>query len=252
MQMLKEKIFFVAITYIFLLAMLAISYVWFFPKTIAGELFFGGYAPLYNIKLAKFSYEQSLRFDAVNGIPPPYAHYQLSRIAFIQGDLRTALNEIDIELEVYPAHMHANYVKGLTLAYMRRDQEAIDAFAKFIVYKPLSWAARNDKAWLHFRLGDIDEALDTIIPAVVPYPENPWVLNTYGVMLMNKGEYAEAQKQLSRGLLVVNQMTEKEWGESYPGNSPQIWERGLDVFRKSLAENLVLTNQHLSTQGGGH
>lgn len=158
---------------------------------------------------------------------------------FIQGDLNRSLEEAHRELEYYPDHVHTNYILGLTLGYMfNREHEAIEAFARFIEYKPDSWAARNDKAWLHFRIGEIKEGLDTIELAVKLYPDNPWVLNTYGTLLMNAGLYEPAYAHLKHGLDIANSMTEAEWGKSYPGNSPTVYDEGLAGMRASFVSNL--------------
>ncbi|MEZ4195484.1 MAG: tetratricopeptide repeat protein [Candidatus Paceibacterota bacterium] len=189
--------------------------------------------------MAHFFYQQAIYLDKKDGLPPPYVHYQLSRIAFIEGNLDVAMQEIYNELDIYPQNTHTYYIKGLTLGYMNREHEAIDAFSKFIEYKPESWAARNDKAWLQFRIGEIDEAMLTILPAVQNHPDNPWLLNTFGVLLMNQGHFTEAENALNRALELSMIMTEESWGRAYPGNSPQIYKQGLDAMRKTIKENLT-------------
>jgi tetratricopeptide (TPR) repeat protein len=208
------------------------------PKTRLGDAFFGDVQSLYNVGIAQLFYEGAVRFDREDGVAPPYAYYQLSRTYFIQGDFDTALAYAYKELEHHPSHLHTYYIIGLTLGYMDREEEAIEAFGKFIEYKPESWAARNDKAWLHFRIGDIDGGLDTIIPAAQAHPENPWVMNTFGVLLMNEGQYATAENALRQALLSAETMTEADWGMAYPGNAPEIYGTGLEAMRTSIRENL--------------
>ncbi|OGN16420.1 MAG: hypothetical protein A3B99_02840 [Candidatus Yanofskybacteria bacterium RIFCSPHIGHO2_02_FULL_44_12b] len=124
---------------------------------------------------------------------------------------------------------------------MNREREAIDAFAMFIEYKPESWAARNDRAWLQFRIGDIDGALETIEP-VVTITNNPWVQNTYGTLLMNKERYKEARTAFENAKLAVDWMTEASWGRAYPGNDPRIYATGLQAMKTSIANNLKLVD----------
>jgi tetratricopeptide (TPR) repeat protein len=214
------------------------GYIFFVPKDVVGEAFFGGVPTLYNVDIARFFYKQALIFDSVDGLPPPYTHYQLSRLHFIEGDLQEALDEIDREFQAYPDHTHTYYIKGLTLGYMNREKEAIDAFAKFIAYMPDSWAARNDKAWLHFRIGEIDEAMATILPAAQAHPDNPWVMNMFGVLLMNQGYYREAENAFTQALTIAEAMTKEDWGRAYPGNSPQIYGVGLEAMRASIKKNI--------------
>ena len=178
---------------------------------------------------------------AIIGKVPEYAFHQLSRTHFIQGELDTALALAYKEIELYPEHLHTYYIIGLTLGYMNREREAIDAFAMFIEYKPESWAARNDRAWLQFRIGDIDGALETIEP-VVTITNNPWVQNTYGTLLMNKERYKEARTAFENAKLAVDWMTEASWGRAYPGNDPRIYATGLQAMKTSIANNLKLVD----------
>lgn len=210
---------------------------------VVGNIFFGGLESLYSLDTAQFFFKRAAY--PLFGKSHPYAHYQLSRTYFIKGELHRSLQEAQKELTVYPEHVHTHYILGLTLAYMGREDGAIRAFSRFLDYKPESWAARNDKAWLHFRIGDIDGALATIIPAVQLHPNNPWVLNTLGVLLMNKNELVFAEDTLSRALQVANGLTEAEWGKAYPGNDPRIYGTGVAAMKFTLAQNLSMVREKM-------
>ncbi|MBP9866972.1 MAG: hypothetical protein KBC41_02740, partial [Candidatus Pacebacteria bacterium] len=114
-----------------------------------GNIFFGDVPKLYNVTLANFFFVNA-SYPAI-GKPVMYAHYQLSRTHFIAGDLKNALEEAEIELEIYPENTRTYYILGLTYGYLNLEEEAIDAFSKFIETHPYTWAGRNDKAWLQFR-----------------------------------------------------------------------------------------------------
>jgi tetratricopeptide (TPR) repeat protein len=202
-----------------------------------GDTFFGGVPRLYNHHVAAFFYEQAIRFDGEREVPPQYAHHQLSRTYFIGGDLYRAMNEIELELFFHPDSWHTYYIKGLTLGYLNREKEATFAFGKFIEHYPESWAARNDKAWLHFRLGEVEEALETITPVVASSTANPWVLNTYGILKMNVGDYSAARWALDRAATFAAEMTPENWGNAYPGNHPAIYDDGLIAMRQTIVEN---------------
>ena len=207
-----------------------------------GDLFFGYTPILYNVNLANFFFTQA----AYTPIKPTafFAHYQLARTYFIQGQLGAALFEINQELKLYPENKRSYYMLGLIYGYMDEEKKAIDAFGEFIEWKPESWAARNDKAWLEFRIGDIDAALETITP-VAHLTDNPWVQNTYGVLLMNKKKYKEAEQAFAYAKITVDKLTEKEWGEVYPGNDPRIYKEGLLATKTSIEGNLKLVKQKL-------
>jgi tetratricopeptide (TPR) repeat protein len=211
----------------------------FFPSSCQrlGNLFFGKVPALYNVTLAQFFFERAAY--PLFGTAEPYAHYQLSRTHFIQGNLDVAVSEIQKEIEVYPDHVRAYYILGLTYGYQNEEEKAIEAFSKFIEANPDSWAARNDKAWLQFRLGNITGALLTITP-VAQDTDNPWVQNTYGTLLLNKKRYAEAEEAFLNAKRVTDTMDENTWGQAYPGNDPRIYGTGLNAMKLSIANNLQL------------
>ena len=199
-----------------------------------GNIFFGGKDGLYNINLASFFYTHAAYPISNNTVE--YAHYQLGRTYFIQGRLQAARNEIYKELELFPENKRSYYMLGLIYGYMHEEKLAIEAFGKFIEWKPESWAARNDKAWLEFRIGDIDAGLETISP-VAHLVDNTWVQNTYGVLLMNKGRYTEAKTAFDNAKVAADKLTEEEWGKVYPGNDPRVYGMGLEAMRTNIQNN---------------
>jgi tetratricopeptide (TPR) repeat protein len=204
-----------------------------------GDYFFGGATSFYNVNLAQHFYAYAAYSPVAKA--PQYAHYQLSRTYFIQGRLQSALFEAQSELALYPDNVRTYYILGLTYGYMNREQEAVDAFSVFIRAYPHSWAARNDKAWLQFRLGDIEAALATI--ESVAQVQNPWVQNTYGTLLLNLERHAEAKQAFAVAYQQASLMTEAEWGGAYPGNDPRVYELGLQATKQSIKSNLELLNQ---------
>ena len=209
---------------------------------LIGNLFFSKRHQLYNIHLAQFFFTQA-SYPLI-GHEVEFAHYQLGRTYFIQGKNKTALNEIEKELEVFPENKRSYYMLGLIYGYLNREEKAIEAFEKFINWKPDTWAGRNDKAWLEFRVGKIDEALDTIEP-VTDLIDNPWVQNTYGVLLMNKKRYTEARQALLYAQKAANRLTPREWGATYPGNDPRIYATGLEAMRTTIEKNIDTVNSNL-------
>lgn len=210
----------------------------------AGNVFFGDFPALYNLRIAQ-AFFTGASYPLI-GSAPVFAHYQLSRTYFIEGDLYQALVEAQNELKLHPENSRTFYILGLTYGYMNQEEKAINAFSKFIDAYPDSWAARNDKAWLQFRIGDIEGALETIEP--VSHLDNPWVLNTYGTLLLNSGQLQESKEVLLHALNIVQKLTADDWGRAYPGNDPRIYEVGLGEMRASIEDNLrILDATLLST-----
>lgn len=206
-----------------------------------GNVFFGGVEKLYNVNLAQHFFKYS-SYPLI-GNAPPYSHYQLSRTHFIKGDFNEAVVEARKELEFYPEHVRTYYILGLTYGYMNREIEAIDSFSRFIDKNPESWAARNDKAWLQFRIGKIDDAIETITP--VTNMANPWVQNTYGTLLLNNGKLTEAKEAFLYALDLVSKMRNEDWGRAYPGNDPRIYSTGLNAMKISIESNLEIVEDLL-------
>jgi tetratricopeptide (TPR) repeat protein len=208
-----------------------------------GNIFFGRVSSLYNVRIAQFFFSRAAY--PLLGTPVPYAHHQLSRTYFIQGDLYKAVDEGDKELEAHPTSFGTYYILGLTYGYLNLEPIAVDYFSKYIEHAPYAWAPRNDKAWLQFRAGDIDGALTTIEPVVEKEKDNSWVQNTYGTLLLNKKRYKEAKVAFLRAKAHVEEMDPDDWGEAYPGNDPRIYPIGLEAMKSSIDSNLALVERKL-------
>lgn len=211
-----------------------------------GNVFFGGVKSLYNVQVAQLFYASSA-YPLFSKLPPRYAHHQLSRTYFIQGHLDSALSEAKKELETYPDDTATYYILGLTYGYMNRLYEAIDSFSTYIETHPDTWAGRNDKAWLQFRLGDIDGALQTIEPIAGDFKYTVWVQNTYCALLINKKRFVDAEKACNYAKTAIEKMTENDWGHAYPGNDPRVYTTGLQAMRTSIEQNIELVHRRLGT-----
>lgn len=215
------------------------------PASFAlGNVFFGGKPSLYNLPLAQFLFLRAA-YPYVGETPPHYAHHQLSRTYFIKGELKQAADEAERELAIYPDDTRTYYVLGLTYGFMNREEDAIVAFSKYIQIYPWSWPARNDKAWLQFRIGDINGALETIEPIAQYFRYTVWVQNTYCALLINKNRYEDAELACQYAKEAADKMTEADWGRSYPGNDPRIYGTGLRAMKMSIEQNMMLIRQNL-------
>ncbi len=211
-------------------------------QMFTGSLFFGRIPALYHLPLAQMWYTMAAHPYFGQEVPP-YAFHHLSRTYFIQGDFAQALRYGYQELSLYPNHFTSHYIIGLTYGYMDMPQHAIYAFGQYLVWHPDSWAARNDRAWIQFQIGDIAGAIDTMMPAVTLYPDNPWVANTFCVLLLNQKEYASARASCERAKASARAYTSDTWGEAYPGNDPRLYEEGLARMRGSIESNLALLRE---------
>jgi tetratricopeptide (TPR) repeat protein len=190
----------------------------------------------YDIKKAQGYFEKALEIDPnIAG-----AHYQLGRTYFIQSAFYDALREINKELEMHPDFKRSYYMRGLIYGYTKRYAEAERDFKEFLQWKPESWAGNNDLAWIYFQEGKYKDARDTALVGLVIAPNNPWLLNSLGVALLNLGEKQEAMDAFTKTLTILNSMSPKDWGAAYPGNNPKIYDEGLSKMKESVEANMRL------------
>jgi len=113
-------------------------------------------------------------------------------------------------------------------------------FKKFLEWDPINWAIYNDLAWVYFSQGNYAKVVDMAKQGLELFPDNPWLLNMHGVGLMNLGMKEEAHDQFTKALKKASLLTVDDWHTAYPGNHPDVAEKGLSEMRKSIKENINL------------
>lgn len=202
----------------------------------------------YDIEKARQYFEQAVAEDPKVDL---LAWHQLGRIDFLKGDFESALFHFHKQIEYFSDELpNVYYMIALTYGYQARIERVFEAwdkaesnFKKYLTYDPKSPWARVDLAWVLFAQGKYEEMKGPLEIGLLHHPDNPWLLNMYGLALLNTGEKAKANSYFSWALNEANKLTEAEWGRSYPGNDPAIWGRGLEEFRSIVAGNLELTNE---------
>ena len=200
-----------------------------------GNYYFGGGA--YDLKKAEKYYRKILEVNPLF----PLAHYQIARIEFVAGNLYYALDEINKEIEINPDFKRSYYVRGLINGYNGDLKNAASDFKEFLKWKKESWAGWNDLSWVYFTEGDYKNAKYAAIQGLVYFPQNPWLLNSYGVALINLGEKDKAREVLIKAKEILSNMTENDWGVAYPGNNPDVYKNGFESMKNSVEKNLKLT-----------
>lgn len=199
-----------------------------------GNYYFGGGA--YDTEKAERYFREALELDPLLSGP----HYQLARIYFVRGDFYLAEAQINKEMELHPELKRPHYVRGLIYGYRGRLPEAAAEFKAFLEWQPKSWAGNNDLAWVYFQQGNYAEARDTAYAGLEAAPDNPWLLNSLGVALLNLHDTTGAREAFRKALERIDSMTEVDWGAAYPGNNPDIYGEGFTKMRASIEENLKL------------
>ena len=200
----------------------------------------------YDLRQARFYYEKAVAEDPDGN---DLAWYQLGRIDFLEGKFNAAIRRFEKQLELFDeSHPQVRYMLGLTYAYRARYtssesdwQKAAEQFDKFLVVLPTSPWGRTDLSWIYFSQGKYEEMLPVLEEGLEYYPENPWLLNMYGLALLNTGHQEKAGEQFRLAKQFSETLTAADWGRSYPGNDPGSWAEGLAEFRRLLDFNIALT-----------
>lgn len=200
-----------------------------------GNYYFNGGA--YNLHFAKIAYKKALAADPKR----QFAHYQLARIYFVEGNHNAALSEINRELELYPENLRSLYIRGLIHGYRGDLRAARNDFIHFVAWAPTEWAGYNDLAWVLSKEKLFDPARNVIRNAMAVVPEaglNPWLWNSLGVIELNLNNRVAAREALLKADRLAAGMSDEEWARAYPGNNPAALGGGLQAFRQAIRENL--------------
>jgi tetratricopeptide (TPR) repeat protein len=224
------------------------------PSTILGRVYGDNPTILYNLGSRHIGgggtydlvlAEQFLSAAIAINEKQPYAHYQRARIFFLNYRYAKARSEVNKEIEYNPDFSRSYYLRGLVNGYDGKYEAAAEDFAEFIKRNPEEWAGYADRAWVLFQLGDyigVKETMEAILPRI----KNAWLLNAYGVALLNLGENEKALTALREAKDLASRMTPEMWGVAYIGNNPRIYTVGLEEMQKNIDENVERVNNALS------
>lgn len=199
------------------------------------QYYFAGGA--YDLKKAKKAYLLALRLNPST----PLVHYQLSRIYFVQGDFKTALDEINTELVTNPQNLRALYVRGLIELYQLDLLRAENDFKRFTLWAPTEWGGYNDLAYVQAKEGKYKESEQTIQLAMQKVPKaetNPWLWNSLGLAQLNQLKYEKAAASFQKALDLAKQLTNERWRRAYSANDPAGDTDSIEAFRKAIENNL--------------
>lgn len=216
---------------------------------VLGEYYFnhGPYADgTYDVNLARHYYENALKD---NPLGDNWAWYQLGRLDFLEGNFDVAIHKFNKQVEYFDDQQPSvYYMLGLTYGYRARREGreddwvlASEYFSRYLEHDPDSPWARVDMTWIYFSQGRFEEMKPILEAGLKTNSDNPWLLNMYGLALLNTGNKEEARINFLAALEGAEKLTAKEWGLSYPGNDPSAWGDGLEEFRSAITANLELT-----------
>lgn len=189
--------------------------------------------------------------QALETAPHPLAWYQLGRIDFLEGRNDEAIAKFQTQLELYGGLVpKAYYMLGLTYAFkaMRQEdndswQDAEENFLQYIVFVDHAPWPAVDLAWVYFMQGKYADMEPLLKKTLELHPENPWVLNMYGLALLNSEQHkGDASTYFLRARTEAVKLTANDWGDVYPGNNPHYWQQGRDEFITTIDKNILVAN----------
>lgn len=129
-------------------------------------------------------------------------------LLYARGLLGAAMDRLDVLetdlgrlLELDPNHADALNALGYSLADMTdRYQEALALVQRALALKPDEGAIMDSLGWIHYRLGNLDLALDYLHQASAKLPEDPEVAAHIGEVLWALGRHDEAWRIWEKGL----------------------------------------------------
>lgn len=201
---------------------------------------------VYDLKKARQYYSQVIEENPGGN---PLSWYQLGRIDFLEGYLDDAIYKFKKQVYYFDDQLpNVYYMLGLTYGYKAGHggsaedwTKAEENFLKYIEYDELSPWPKVDLTWIYFAQGKYSEMIPVLESGLMLEPNNPWLLNMYGLALLNTGAKESARLNFIKARDAAAILTPLDWGMIYPGNDPDIWEKGLEEFRSLIEKNISLT-----------
>ncbi len=199
----------------------------------------------YDLAKARTEYSAALAEESTTN---PMLWYQLGRIDFLEGRYISALYKFNKQIEYFGDEIpNVHYMLGLTFAYKAEQsndvaewQNAENSFKKYLEFDSESPWAHVDLSWVYFSQGKYEEMVPVLEEALLKNPDHPWLLNMYGLALLNTERKQEAEEVFEHAGREANKLTRDDWGRAYPGNNPAEWQQGLDSFRQAIRQNILL------------
>ncbi|WKJ89573.1 tetratricopeptide repeat protein [Methylomonas montana] len=161
------------------------------PKALAGRLALAQKQPEEAVKLFKEAYALQDTTDIA---------LQLTLAQIATGDKQSAFITLENQVKKFPkdAVLRGRYAE--LLRKNDRQQEAIQQYKEILSLTPGDPYIKNNLAWLHFEQGDLKAAMQQAEAAKDIAPNDPKILDTYGVMLMKNNQFSMAVEIFQKAL----------------------------------------------------
>lgn len=213
-------------------------------KAVAlGNAYFGG-SKEYDLVCARAAYAQASVLDSHAS---PVLWHQYGRVDFLESRFDGAIEKFNRQVDYYGDEIpNVHYMLGLTYGYKARKtgqaifwKRAEEEFTKYILLDSRGPWARVDLAWVYFAQGKFEEMKPVLEKGLAMHPDHPWLLNMYGLSLLNTEDKEGAKLYFEAAVRSVKKLTIADWGAAYPGNNPAQWEGGLQEMIRLYEANLA-------------
>jgi len=187
-----------------------------------------------------------------------YTFFLLGRIYFVQNELDNSVVAYNQSIILNPKFAQTFYGRGLSYGFMGENFlfSAQKDFEKYIKLDEEefqesrrraygAWAGYNDLAWTLFMQGKFQEAESVALQALEFSPENPWLLNTLSVALIEQGKCRQAYPIIQKAENLLVNLEPEKFGEAYSGDHRKWWFTGLEQMKQTVHDNLLLCANNL-------
>lgn len=128
------------------------------------------------------------------------AHNNLGQLLRESGDLRGAIQQYELALQIKPDYAEAHYNLGNCFSQTGRFHDAIMQYEQALQYMPDYLEAHNNVAFVLLRSGQVKDAITHLEEAVRINPNSAEAHFNLGLTLANQGAIEEATKQFETAL----------------------------------------------------
>jgi len=205
-------------------------------------------ADRYDLQKAKYYFLEAIK---ENPTQHNKAFYNVGRIDLVKSRFVSAIYHFEKQQEYFGDDIpNVYYMLGLTYGFFALEtdsqqhwQLAEENFIRFMEYSPESAWPRVDLAWVYFSQGKYEAMLPILEKGLEHNPEQAWLLNTYGLALLNTGDKEAARQAFLRAQQAYKKLTVGDWQQAYVENDPQSWNRNFELFGDIIESNLFLASQ---------
>lgn len=137
-------------------------------------------------------------FEAALALDPDVNHQGVFRYHIARGDHAAAHDFLRKSIREYPLSPWQHAVVAMNMLMLGQWEEAMALAERAIELEPGLWKARQARAMVRSRLGDAVAASEEVLTLLDDQPDNPSLLVSAAIIMMESGEEAGARDMITR------------------------------------------------------